>query len=173
MKKSIYLLLLVPFLFVACGDPQPENDADVTDDADVATEAVAEPTAQYIGEETSEEGAISVADLIMNMGDEKSIDAKITAEVTSVCQNKGCWLTIPKEGGDIRVTFKDYGFFVPMDCAGQKVVLDGVAYLDTMSVELLQHYAEDEGQTEEEVQAITEPEITLAFEAKGVILFPR
>ena len=38
------------------------------------------------------------------------------------------------------------------------------------SVEELKHYAEDAGETQEVIDAITEPEISLAFEAKGVII---
>ena len=34
----------------------------------------------------------------------------------------------------------------------------------------LQHYAEDDGQTEEEIAAITEPEETYTFMADGVLM---
>ena len=65
---------------------------------------------------------------------------------------------------------KDYGFFMPLDCEGTEVVFDGVAYQDTVSVEMLRHFAEDAGKSEEEILSITESELAWAFEANGVIL---
>jgi hypothetical protein len=48
--------------------------------------------------------------------------------------------------------------------------MDGTAYFDTISIEQRQHFAEDAGQSEEEIATITEPEYVLAFEAEGVII---
>ena len=81
-------------------------------------------------------------------------------------------MTMPLDGDkEMRVTFKDYGFFVPKDCAGKTAVIQGKAYLDTTSVEDLRHYAMDGGMTEEEATAkYTEPEVAISFEATGVAL---
>ena len=68
------------------------------------------------------------------------------------------------------VRFKDYGFFVPKDAAGKKVVMNGAAFLEEMSVEDQKHYAEDEGASEEELAQITAPKRTLRFEADGVLI---
>ena len=40
--------------------------------------------------------------------------------VKRVCQMKGCWMELMPKGADrgIRVTFKDYAFFVPTDSTG-------------------------------------------------------
>jgi hypothetical protein len=70
----------------------------------------------------------------------------------------------------MRIKFKDYGFFVPMDISGKNVIFEGLAFKDTTSVEDLKHYAMDGGQTEEEITAITEPEINTSFLADGVIV---
>ena len=46
----------------------------------------------------------------MNTGD--SINSKMIAKVNSVCQAKGCWMTLNLEdGNEVMVKFKDYGFF--------------------------------------------------------------
>ena len=42
--------------------------------------------------------------------------------------------------------------------------------MDTLSVETLRHYAEDEGKSQKEILAITEPQITLSLLADGVII---
>jgi len=49
----------------------------------------------------------------------------IKTEVSKVCQKKGCFFIAQQGGKTIRVTFKDYGFFVPTDIAGRKVTLVG------------------------------------------------
>jgi hypothetical protein len=74
------------------------------------------------------------------------------------------------DGEEMRVTFKDYGFFVPLDAAGKTVIMEGKAYYDTTSVDMLRHYAEDAGESPEEIEKITEPKLELAFEATGVLL---
>ena len=52
----------------------------------------------------------------------------LEGQVVKACQNKGCWLELVPQGAErgIRVTFKDYGFFVPKDSAGHSARLEGV-----------------------------------------------
>ena len=69
---------------------------------------------------------------------------------------------------EIMVRFKDYDFFVPLDAAGHDVVVNGYLYYDTITVEQLRHYAMDANASEDSIQSITEPKITLAYEATGV-----
>ena len=45
----------------------------------------------------------------------------------------------------IRVTFQDYGFFVPKDIAGKTVVVEGVLSRRRLSADEAKHYAEDSG----------------------------
>ncbi|MEJ7557176.1 MAG: DUF4920 domain-containing protein [Pedobacter sp.] len=114
---------------------------------------------------------VPVAKMEAAMGDKKTADLQITGEVVEVCKKKGCWMTLKMPAGEnIRVTFKDYGFFMPMDIVGKKVALDGIAKKQVISAETLRHYAEDAHQTAAEVAKITEPKKELAFEAKGVVI---
>ncbi len=48
--------------------------------------------------------------------------------VNKVCEVKGCWLELVPEGQarGIRVTFKDYAFFVPTDSQGSGARLEGM-----------------------------------------------
>ncbi len=48
--------------------------------------------------------------------------------VKRVCQMKGCWMELMPKGADrgIRVTFKDYAFFVPSDSTGYAARLEGM-----------------------------------------------
>jgi Domain of unknown function (DUF4920) len=96
---------------------------------------------------------------------------KVEGEVESVCQAAGCWMKIKMaDGKTMRVTFKDYGFFVPKDLAGTKVVFEGLPEVKTTSVADLRHYAEDAGKSKEEIAKITEPKVELTFVADGVLV---
>ena len=95
----------------------------------------------------------------------------MVATVKEVCQAKGCWMTLQmKDSTEVMVRFKDYGFFVPKNIAGQEVIVNGKAYVAETSVDELRHYAKDAGKSEEEIEGITEPERTYAFLADGVLV---
>ncbi|MGB3851023.1 MAG: DUF4920 domain-containing protein [Tunicatimonas sp.] len=127
-------------------------------------------SAQHFGERINEENALSPTELVNAVGQHGTTEAKVAGEVTEVCAAKGCWMTMDVGGQEMMVRFKDYGFFVPKDAAGKTAVVQGQAKVDTVDVATLRHYAEDAGKSEEEVEAITEPEVQLSFEAEGVIL---
>ena len=105
----------------------------------------------------------------MNVGD--SINSKIIAEVNEVCQTKGCWMRLNLDDeNEVMVKFKDYGFFVPKDITGKKVIINGMAFVKELSVDEQRHYAEDAGKSTEEIAKITEPKKTFSFEADGVLV---
>ena len=127
-------------------------------------------TAVY-GDSISDDNYIQLASLTTAMKDETRKDIKIKGKVEEVCQKKGCWMIMKLDNGEnMRVTFKDYKIFVPKDLGGKEVVLDGFAYVDTVSVEDLRHYAEDGGKSKEEIAMITQPKEQLSYEAKGVVV---
>ena len=74
-------------------------------------------------------------------------------------------------GNTMRVTFRDYGFFVPTSGAeGKQTIFEGTLRKSVTSVESLRHYAEDAGKSTEEINAITEPREELTFVADGVLI---
>ena len=88
-----------------------------------------------------------------------------------VCPKKGCWISLQMpDSTKAFVKMKDYGFFVPVDLKGKNIVLDGEAAMKTISVEELQHYAEDAKKSKEEIAAITKPEKELRLTAKGIVV---
>jgi len=96
---------------------------------------------------------------------------KIEGEILSSCPMKGCWMKISVENDTVLVRFKDYGFFVPKNgIEGKRTIINGNISVDTLSVAQLQHYAEDAGKSKEEIDLITEPEITISFLADGVLI---
>ena len=136
-----------------------------------ATAAVGQSSeAQHFGEAITEENALAPTEFISTVERQGEATAKVAGEITKVCPVKGCWMTMNVDGQEMMVRFKDYGFFVPKDAAGKTAVVQGQAKMDTVDVATLRHYAEDAGKSAEEVEAITEPEVQLSFEAEGVIL---
>ena len=100
-----------------------------------------------------------------------TVQTTLRGTVNEVCQAKGCWMTLAAGGDEpMMVKFKDYGFFVPKDIGDREVILHGLAYYQVTSVDELQHYAEDAGQSPEEIARITDPKRELRFLADGVQL---
>ena len=80
-------------------------------------------------------------------------------------------MQVQVETDTVQVTFKDYGFFVPKQgLENKKVVLEGFVKQDTISIKMLQHYAEDAGKSKSEIDKIIKPEFKLSFIASGVII---
>jgi len=96
----------------------------------------------------------------------------LEGEITQTCAKKGCWMDVKvSEQDTLMVRFKDYGFFVPKEgVEGLRTVVKGKAKMDTISVEMLRHYAEDAGDSEEEILKIMEPKYVLEFIADGVLI---
>ena len=98
-------------------------------------------------------------------------DVKIEGKILSSCPMKGCWMKIKAEEDTILVRFKDYGFFVPKNgIEGEKAIVNGKISVETLSVEQLRHYAEDAGKSQEEINLIKDPQVSLTFLADGVYI---
>jgi hypothetical protein len=74
----------------------------------------------------------------------------LEGKVRRACERKGCWMELAtaatEKGPGVRVTFKDYGFFVPVDSAGRSAKVEGVVKVAELSEERAKHY-ESEGAT--------------------------
>ncbi|MFN2424276.1 MAG: DUF4920 domain-containing protein [Cryomorphaceae bacterium] len=163
MRKVLLAFTLLAF-YACSSEPQTESSE---------PEAVVEmPTLNVYGDSISPEGALLPQEMMARLAGNDSIEAKVEAKINQTCRMKGCWMTLDAgDGSEMRVRFKDYGFFVPKEGAdGKTAIVEGFAFVDTISVEHLRHLAEDAGKSEEEIAAINEPEISVNFEAHGVII---
>ncbi|HLP93702.1 MAG TPA: DUF4920 domain-containing protein [Saprospiraceae bacterium] len=154
MLKSIFFSLSALLCINACAQT-PKGDG------------------KHFGNTITAEGAISYDEVMPKMAGIDSLNMKVTGKVKEVCQKKGCWMTLVSDQPgypEMRVTFKDYAFFMPKDLSGKRVVIDGFARVETTSVEILRHYAEDAKKSPEEIAAITEPKREVSFEAAGVLI---
>lgn len=165
--KKLLLILSVATLVWACGNANQQTQANAG--ADSTQTASGEEA--YFGDKITADSAVAISELKTMMGEQTELNVKLAATIDGVCQKKGCWMDLKTaEGETMRVTFKDYGFFVPKDAAGKQAIVQGIAKIEETSVADLQEYAKDAGKSEEEIKAITSPKKELVFEASGVII---
>ncbi len=89
--------------------------------------------------------AMSLAAIIEDADRYADADVQITVKVKQVCQKKGCFF-VAQDGPHIaRVSFKDYGFFVPTDISGRTVTLHGVLKRNELSEAQAEHFSKDAG----------------------------
>ncbi len=127
------------------------------------------------GATISTDGALALASLNEQVAGKDSVQLTLKGTIEKTCAKKGCWMTVQDENGvATRITFKDYGFFVPTEGAdGKEVVFSGVAKRKITDVAILRHFAEDDGKSEEEINAITEPKEEIEFVANGVVIYEK
>jgi len=157
-------------IFSACKNDSKEQP--------VAEETVVEETtandnydlygADFSVDNAYEVGVLGAKYEKMKVGD--TVRLTLKGKVNSVCQKKGCWMRMDLgDEKEIFVKFKDYGFFVPLDLEpGTEVLIAGKAFKEETSVEDLKHLAEDAGEPQSEIDAITEPEEVYSFLSSGV-----
>jgi len=161
MKQIFAIFFLSVLAFASCKDK--------------AVPVAQEGDMTYYGEKITADDAITYDELLAKLETADSVtNVKVMGKVDAVCQAKGCWMNIVSTQDTSKesmfVKFKDYGFFMPLDASGSTAIMEGKAYKEETSVEELKHYAEDEGLSQEEIDAITEPVYELKFMASGVIL---
>ena len=177
MKKTLLSLTVLALIFGACST---EEKAGASNEESVSiTDADKEPSqntgvispSMYGAEVTVEEVTVS-EDLIAQLSNSDTLrNIVISGKIKNVCKKKGCWMKVDiGDEKEVFVKFLDYEFFMPKDSDGSTAIIQGNAYAEIVSVEDLQHYAEDDGKSEEEIAAITESETTYSFMASGVIL---
>lgn len=112
--------------------------------------------------------AVPLSDALNRPDDYKGKEIVLEGTVKSVCKKKGCWMVLDDGEKDLRITFKDYGFFVPKDVAGKKVRAQGLLLKETQSAKSVKHYLKDEGASKEKIKAVKGPVDVVTFVAAGV-----
>lgn len=108
---------------------------------------------------------VPVSTAIGELAHKDRVAVTVRGEVDSVCQVKGCWMGFATEAGDVRVTFKDYAFFVPFSVVGKTVVAEGEMEKVTLSLEESKHMVQDAGGDPDQV---VEPIVEYRLVATGV-----
>ena len=126
------------------------------------------------GDSITVEGAITKEDLLAKykkMKPTDTLNVKVSAKITDVCQKKGCWMNLDLgEGKSAFVKFKDYGFFVPKNAAESEAIVNGKAFIEVTSIDDLKEYAKDAGKSKAAIDSIVAPETNYSFLADGVLI---
>ena len=146
MKKN-FLILLISFIAIGCS------------------------SLKHYGEKINSSELYAFENVKDKAYSSGNISTKISGTILETCPKKGCWMSMATNTDTLFVRFRNYSFFVPTDGAeGKTAIIEGDLFVDTISVKMLRHYAEDAGKSKEEIEKITEPQFGLAFTADGVII---
>ncbi len=158
-----YLALIAVVLFTAsCGDSKEMTGNSSSSDLGKSYGPVTVVPEKAVG-----------VDKVMEVNDKMMEPTDFTFEgtIVEVCSKAGCWVNVDAGNGEtFMVRFKDHFTIPPGTEPGTVAFFHGTAFNDTVSVELLQHFAEDAGKTQEEIDKITEPKFELGFTADGIVL---
>lgn len=100
---------------------------------------------------------------------------RLSGTATSVCEHRGCWLAVEKNGRTIRARFVESGdctegFFVPRDAAGHKVILQGTFKKEVISEAKARHFLEDANAPKEQIEKIVGPQEVLSIICTSVAI---
>ena len=157
--------------FVACSTEEVEEEqTEETTEEEAPEEDAMAGWSAYGAEEMDADNALDVPAFVAQMEGQMEMETKIAAPITEVCQKMGCWIKVAlNDTTDMRVYFKDH-FTIPIETGTADCVFQGLAYYDTISVDMQQHFLEDAGAPQEEIDMITEPKYELAFEASAILV---
>ncbi|MCK4562523.1 MAG: DUF4920 domain-containing protein [Flavobacteriaceae bacterium] len=163
--KNIIIAIVLLFSIVACKEAKKEVQEDLS---------IVDISYISFGEKITSENSISKEEMYKKFNKLKkgdTIAVKFASNINEVCKAKGCWMRL--DLGDEKesmVRFTDYGFFMPLNSDYKDVIVEGRAYVSEISIDELRHFAKDAGKSKEEIEKITEPEFSYAFEADGVLM---
>ena len=148
------LALLTLFVGVACAkgarDEKPSAAATAPSASVTAALSSAGPRVERFGGAVSASEGEPVAEVLRSPERYEGKDVVVAGYVRRACSRKGCWMELA-EGEDAklpgcRVTFKDYGFFVPTDSAGSRARVQAALAVTNVAARSVEHL-EEEGAT--------------------------
>jgi hypothetical protein len=108
---------------------------------------------------------LSLETAIGQLENKAKAEVLVESKVAAVCVVKGCWMALTTPQNEVRVTFKDYGFFVPSSIIGKTVLVEGTLEKVMMSLEDTKHYVKDAGG---DPSTVTQPRTEYRIVANGV-----
>lgn len=110
----------------------------------IATTAFAADTITRGAAISRDAKSVPLAEVLAHPDDYTKNAVVVEGTVTNACERKGCWMQLTADGKrGVRVTFKDYGFFVPLDSKGAKARAEGVTVVKTLSKKDADHLEEE------------------------------
>jgi len=111
--------------------------------AQAAAAAAAKGDALLVrGEKLKGLPTVTLDKLLASPADFEGKEVQVEAKVRKACEKKGCWMELAptEKGPGVRVRFKDYGFFVPLDSAGSTAKVEGTVKVAELAPERAKHF---------------------------------
>ena len=85
---------------------------------------------------------VTLAALLAAPEKQEGKDVVVEGQVRKACERKGCWMELAPDAqaAGVRVTFKNYAFFVPTDAAGSTARVVGKVHVTEVSERDARHY---------------------------------
>jgi hypothetical protein len=158
LRSALWMLVAVPLVALAGGPATPAaNKQAATKAAEPdchhppPPQQAAAPQGGWTltrGEPLKGAPSVKLAELLARPAEHDGKTVLLEGTVRKACEKKGCWMelatTADSKSPGVRVTFKDYGFFVPLDSAGSMARVEGVVKVAELSENRAKHY-EGEG----------------------------
>ena len=174
MRLSTFAALALPTMlaFGACQSPMA-GSATTSHEATSMEVPASFPGWDSFGEdfifEPKADNTVTFSDVAANSDSYDGKTIRMTATIDEVCQTKGCWMTFSDGENEMRVKFKNYAFFMPMDSMGRTAVIEGEFNVKMVPADEAAHYLEDAGKPEE-AALITEDQLSMTFMASSVLI---
>lgn len=162
--KGFNIFVVMLLLFVHCKPKTSQSNSQAE------SQDLSETTSFGIDFDTTDVYlAAEMAHSFQELAENDTISTSFKGKVSSVCKTMGCWLKVDM-GNDqeIMVKFKSEAFTVPSDIIGKEVLIHGLGFKETISVEDQKHYAKDAQVDNDSLQKIANPSISYSFLADGV-----
>jgi hypothetical protein len=132
---SSAIAIFVLFVQAAVADvTRLSEPVEVTDDAEVFGAPL-----------DADARSASLGALLDNPDDYLDTSVRVEARISQVCQKKGCFMIATAGDRAVRISFRDYSFFVPTDTGGKTVTVTGTLVERVLSEKQAAHFREDAG----------------------------
>ena len=96
---------------------------------------------------------VSLTELAERPEDHLNKPFHLKTRIAKVCQRKGCFFIAQQNEHVLRVSFRDYGFFIPTDSSDKMVEIAGELVEKELSPEQAAHLQSDLGDDEKRVRS--------------------
>ncbi len=136
----------------------------------LAAQSVTDSAVVRRGAPVSAGSAVAVTQLVTSARSYTDKAVIVEGVITRECTEKGCWMQVAQtaDAKGMRVTFKDYGFFIPQAMVGRRARMEGVTKVTTHSRAAADHLIGEGAQLQRNADG-TATEVQ--FVASGVELF--
>ena len=135
----------------------------------VSTAAFAGETITRGAPISKDAAAVPLATVLASPAEYTAHPVVVEGVIANACERKGCWMQLQPADGEqsVRVTFKDYAFFVPLDSKGMKARAEGVTTVKKLSKKEADHLEEEGAKLQRNEDGTA---VEVSFVASGVVL---